>query len=118
MWMSVLIKEAPLYRKWRQLQKTTVEHKVEISKSWEPRPRGYVYITAHVSTAQGAWHKRGGKSVRAEDQGVCCETYYLRNACINKSRTVATSIDILIWKGKKTHWVLPLDKVLWTTIFS
>lgn len=54
-----LTKEASLCSKRRPSQQTTTGHRVEITGLWEDHHKGYIYIIAPKSMAQGTWQERG-----------------------------------------------------------
>jgi hypothetical protein len=49
---------------------------------------------------QGPSRKRGQKIVRRWIPGVCCEIVSPRNGCVNQTRTMTRSMDMLSWEGK------------------
>ena len=80
------------------LQKTATGHKTSEDHG-ESSPRGYIYLTAPVSMAQGTSQKRQEKRVEgSEYQEVCYERVCPRNHRINKSRNMAISGDTLLRK--------------------
>lgn len=47
---------------------------------------------------QGTSQKKGGRKKEPEDHEVCCEAISPRNGCIDKTGTMAISIDLLTQK--------------------
>lgn len=64
-------------------------------------PKGYIYNIASASMAHGTSWKRGQKDCeKLQYQEVCCKTAFPRNGCLNKTRTVKTSIEKFVWSGE------------------
>lgn len=62
-----------------------------------------MYITAPGSMTQGTSQKKGGRKKEPEDHEVCCEAISPRNGCIDKTGTMAISIDLLTQKRIVWH---------------
>lgn len=84
----------------------------------EPIPNRYSYTTASLPDT-GNTVEKGVRRLEVSDHWeVCCETVSPRNGCINKTRTMPISMDILTCKEKKCCMVLIMAKELQETIDS
>lgn len=97
---SFLSKKPLFAAKWRSLRKLQLDAMQRSLDFGEPSPNGYVYIPAPASVAQWISLKRGQKDSKSQSTGKSGGTVSPRNGCINETRAMALSVDILTWKGR------------------